>query len=118
LVPAAGRHKDAEFKGFEIEIKKGAGHFWLDLVRYAEVECKFDGNHFHLFLVSSRDKTHVEHMYLLPSNAVLELLGLTVEEAAGLRNLHKRLDNRLNAQARLLTKFIREKCLEEHKFST
>lgn len=97
------RGKDCVWRGLAIELKKGAGTFWLDLVRYSEemLDVNPDAGSEVVTLFLHRKGDVIRQICAVSAERILKKFGLTRSTATLLVGLHKDLPRGLNAQARL-----------------
>ena len=110
MQPEKGRHWDAAWKGHCIEFKKGRS-IWLDLVRYSEALLKVNDDARReticLFFVPNKERSRIEEVICVKSNALIEAVGLTQPQAKSLLQIMEAVPRSLNAQASLTVKDVK-----------
>jgi hypothetical protein len=94
------RYYDCVAHNTYIELKKGKGMMWFDLVRYSEIYLgKGVDNTITLFVQYDKPKKCVNEIYLIPTERIVEFLELTREKAEFCIALFKGMPRGLNMQA-------------------
>tara|TARA_B100001248_G_scaffold262421_1_gene258303 strand:- start:1945 stop:2625 length:681 start_codon:yes stop_codon:yes gene_type:complete len=95
-----------------IEIKKGQTQMWFDLVRYAEiVQGIGEQNTYTVFMKWDKKCKLVEECYIIRTNDLIRYFGLSMDDWKSLQQIDKKLPRRLNAQASLYYKDMKELAL-------
>jgi hypothetical protein len=99
----SNRYWDAKFDGIKIELKKGIGHGWFDLVRYAEAYIQ--GGEamevLNLFLITDPRRTLVKEIIGIETQAITRILNPhRATQLIEFQKWAKELVRDLNAQAR------------------
>ena len=105
------RYWDANWKGLNIEFKKG-NSIWLDLVRYSEIVLKSNINSqketFTLFFIPNDNKTEILEIIGVHTKDLITKVNLSSEIAKQLVALHSKVPRSLNAQTSLTKNDVRK----------
>lgn len=108
-----GRHWDAKWRDYFIEIKKGRS-IWLDLVRYSELILNdgpsIDSRLVTLFLIPNKEKTNVTEIICTSTQAIVNKLNLNQFIAKQIVEISNIVPRQLNAQASLTVNDIKSIC--------
>lgn len=102
---------DAEWKGLFLEFEKGR-NIRLDLLRYSKALLKSNPDKsvstLTAFLVPTKRRERIEQIIVVDTRRLLKKLDLTEDIAKGLIGLNKRTAGKLNAEASLTLKDVKE----------
>ena len=102
---------DAEWEGLFLEFEKGR-NIRLDLLRYSEALLKLDPDKsvstLTAFFVPTQRRERIEEIIVVDTRRLLRKLDLTEDFAKGLIALNKRTAGKLNAEASLTLKDVKE----------
>ena len=105
------RYWDAEWEGLFLEFEKGR-NIRLDLLRYSEALLKLDPDAsvstLTAFFIPTQRRERIEKIIVVDTRRLLKKLDLTEDIAKGLIALNKRIAGKLNAQASLTLKDLKE----------
>ena len=104
-------HWDAEWEGLFLEFEKGRT-IRLDLLRYSRALLKLDPDTststLTAFFIPSQRRERIEQIIVVDTRRLIKKLDLTEDIARGLIALDKRIAGKLNAQASLSLKDVKE----------
>jgi len=104
-----GRYSDAQMGETFIEIKKGQGMMWYDMVRYAEIYMgKGRQETITIFIHYDKIQQYVRDIYVIDTQKIVDFLKMTPETSAFCINLYTELPRGLNMQASATNKDMRE----------
>jgi len=102
---------DAEWEGLFLEFEKGR-NIRLDLLRYSKALLKQDPDSsvstLTAFFIPTQRRERIEKIIVVDTRRLIKKLDLTKEVAKGLIALNKRIAGKLNAQASLTLKDLKE----------
>ena len=102
---------DAEWEGLFLEFEKGR-NIRLDLLRYSKALLKLDPDAsvstLTAFFIPTQRRERIEKIIVVDTRRLIKKLDLTEEVAKGLIALNKRIAGKLNAQASLTLKDLKE----------
>ena len=104
-----GRYSDAHIDETFIEIKKGQGMMWFDMVRYAEIYMgKGRQETITIFIRYDKKQQYVRDIYIIDTRKIVEFLKMTPETSAFCNKIYTELPRGLNMQASATNKDMRE----------
>jgi len=102
---------DAEWEGLFLEFEKGRS-IRLDLIRYSRALLKLEPDSslsaLTAFFIPTQRRERIEQIIVVDTRRLLRKLNLKEDIAKGLIALNKRIDGKLNAQASLSLKDVKE----------
>mgnify|MGYP000932400062 FL=1 len=103
-----GRYSDARMGDTFIEIKKGQGMMWFDMVRYAEIFMgKGRQQTMTIFIRYDKLREYVRDIYIIDTQKIVAFLKMTSETSAFCIQLHGVVPRGLNMQASATNKDMR-----------
>lgn len=102
------RYYDCIANGMCIEMKKGTGMMWFDMVRYSEIFLKKGTqNTLTLFIQYDKNKKRVNEIYVIDTKKIIEFLQIDKETAEFAIKAYKKQKRGLNMQASMSKKDMR-----------
>ena len=103
------RYYDAIGNDMRIELKKGIGMMWFDMVRYSEIFLKIGTQDtYTMFIQYSKKKKKVQEIYMIPTDRIVRFLKLDEEKAKFCIRMFKEQRRGLNMQESATKKDMRE----------
>lgn len=102
------RYYDCVANGMCIEMKKGTGMMWFDMVRYSEIFLKQGTqNTLTLFIQYDKTKKRVNEIYVIDTDKIVKFLQIDKETAEFAIEAYKKQKRGLNMQASMSKKDMR-----------